>query len=161
MILRTHLGWYHVARTCKWIQNLHSFLTSHRPCGLCTNKRSNGQHLQQSDKVTILTLQNSCLEFWWSWIVLKQCLPIILTRSPNWNGQSSWAPLTTDLMVLLLVHSASNSPFYKCSQRKAPTQVRPRHSSCTVLTVSHLTESIGLPQETITPGDHTPGRNRK
>lgn len=121
MSLHIHLGQYPIASICKWSQNLHSFLASPRPCGLWTDKRSGGQHPKPSDKVVNLILQNSCLEFWWSWTVLRQCLPIILTRSPNWNGQSSWTPLTTDLMVLLLVHSAPNSPLYKCSQRKPPT----------------------------------------
>lgn len=63
MILHLHSGQYHVASTCKRIQNLHSFLASHRPCGLCTDKRSSGLHPKQSDKVAILTLQNSRLEF--------------------------------------------------------------------------------------------------
>lgn len=112
MILHRRLGQHYVASTYKWIQNLHSFphLMNLVVCVLIKGLR-------------VHTWSNTIK--WYSYITkfilrilmklnLSQTIifTIILTRSPNWIGQNSWAFWRTELTVLLLVHSATDSPRY-------------------------------------------------
>lgn len=97
--------------------NIILFLTSHKPCGLWTGKGPEGYASSHRIK-----WHSYIVEFMLR-ILMKVSPPqiiiftTILTRSPHWNGQNSWFFMRANLMILLLVHSVPNSPFYKYSQK--------------------------------------------